>query len=122
MRGFYITIVLFVLLFAGGVINFLFINDVYEDINVLISEISSTPCAENEEKISRLNDYWENVDARVSISVSYLLIDEIENLIDSVGVYNQLNDATQLSYSLALLKNATHNIRRLEEFSIKNIL
>ena len=53
MRGFFITTVLFVLLLTGGVVNFFFINDVYQDINLLISDISSTPCKENEEKITK---------------------------------------------------------------------
>ena len=122
MKGFYITIALFSALIISCVLNFLFINNVHSEMNDMISEISESPCLENEEKIKELSEYWERVNSIVGISVNFLSIDSVSNLIDSVRVYNEQEDAIQLSYSKELLINAVENIKRLEVFSIKNIL
>lgn len=122
MKGFYITIALFLVLVISGILNFLFINNVYSEMNEMISDISESPCPENEEKIKRLSEYWEEANSIVGISVNFLSIDSVSNLIDSVYVYNEQGDDIQLSYSIELLINAVENIKRLEVFSIKNIL
>lgn len=122
MRGFFISSMLFLLLLAGGILNFFFIHDVCDEMNHMISEISETPSNENEEKIKQLDKYWKKVESRVSISVSYMAVDEIGKLIDAIETYNRQEDGTQLPYYIALLKNATENVRHLEQFSVKNIL
>ena len=122
MKGFFITLILFSILVAGGILNFFFIHGICNEMNQMISEISDTPSKENEEKIIKVHEHWEKSEKKVSISVSYITIDEIGKLIDAIDVYNRLSDKEQLSYYIALLKNAVENVRRLEQFSVKSIL
>ena len=121
MKGFYITLVLFAALIICGVLNFLFVNNVHAEMNVITAEISRTPCPENKEKIQSLSDYWEKANPKLSFSVSYITIDTVTNLIDAVKVYNAVGDENQLIYNIELLINAIDNIKRLENFSVKNI-
>ena len=88
----------------------------------MVDQISSDPSPENEERLDALLKYWEKVDNLVSISVSFYTIEDVSLLISAAKVYNQENDATQLHYTIEQLKMAIDNIKRLETFSIKNIL
>ena len=121
MKGFYITLALFSALIICGILNFLFVNNVHNEMNEMVAEISRAPCAENEERIQNLSDYWEKTNTKLSFSVSYTAIDTVTNLIDSIKLYNDVGDSKQLAYSIELLINAIDNIKRLENFSVKNI-
>ena len=122
MRGLYTTLALFLILIICGTLNFFYIRRVHEDMHQMVDQISSDPSPENEERLDALLKYWEKVDNLVSISVSFYTIEDVSLLISAAKVYNQENDATQLHYTIEQLKMAIDNIKRLETFSIKNIL
>ena len=122
MRGFIITLILFLLLTVGIIANHYHIKNVYNEMQTLVSDLSLAPSINNDKKIKAIRKYWENTVPSLHISVAANKIDDVTKYIDAVYASNASNDAALLKINIELLKNALESLIQLEQISIQNIL
>ena len=122
MKGFVLTLIIFALLISGIVINCIFVNKVHKDMHELVDKVSPSPSEGNEVLIKQIEKLWDERKKLLSISVSFSEIDDITNRIDALFASNQSKDAVQIAINIELLQNAIDTLKRLEMFSIENIL
>ena len=122
MKGFILTVSLFIIMMAMIVTNFTYLNSIHEYMHTELAKISQAPCKDNEQIINNLISYWEKNKDLVSLSVSFREIEELSNALDAVYAANNVGNRDQLSINLGLLKNSIDAIIRLEKISISNIL
>jgi hypothetical protein len=121
MKGFIITSLLTLILMVCIFINWSYVNSVSNAMLELIESISDSPSDENDEIISKIQDYWESQILPMKLSINYREIDEISNIIDTIQMANESNDSSKLAINIELLKNAIEKIIQLEKISIRNI-
>lgn len=122
MKGFILTVSLFIIMMAMIVANFTYLNGIHEYMHTELAKLSQAPCQDNEQIINNLISYWEKNKDLVSLSVSFREIEELSNALDAVYAANNAGNRDQLSINLGLLKNSIDAIIRLEKISISNIL
>ena len=121
MRGFIITLALFILLISGIIANYSYVNNVHDSMHRLVAQLSNTPSKTNEALLQKLSNYWNNKSTLLSISVSFREIDNLTNAINSLSAANQSGDVAQFLIYKEQTQNAIDSIMRLEKISIKNI-
>lgn len=122
MKGFIITSVLTLILILCLYFNWSYVNSVTNEVMAILETISEFPSDDNEEKIKKLEEYWNSQKIPMRLSVNYREIDEITNLISSIKAANESEDSSQLSIHINLLHNAISSITRLEKVSIENLI
>lgn len=122
MRGFIITILLFLALVACIIINYNYVNGVHGEMYDLASKLTREPSKENEEIINELSEYFESNVTFLEISVSARDIDNLINAIDCLYASNSSGNEVQLAINIEVLLNAIDVIKKLETLSLKNIL
>lgn len=110
------SVLLISLLVLGTAINFIYINNVGNTLTELTLSVTSR------ESAAELRDYWESKTKIVSITVSNSAIERLTDAIDTLVCYAESGRDAELSRSTALVLNAIDGMRRLERFSISNIL
>ena len=88
----------------------------------LVDKVSPSPSEGNEALIKQIEKLWDERKKLLSISVSFSEIDDVTNRIDALFASNQSKDAVQIAINIELLQNAIDTLKRLEMFSIENIL
>jgi type II secretory pathway pseudopilin PulG len=111
-----ISIILISLLALATVINFSYINNVGNKLNALTVSATSSDAAMD------LQRYWRSQTNIVSITVSNSAIERLTDAIDTLVCYAKSERDEELPRSIALVLNAIDGMRRLERFSINNIL
>ena len=122
MRSFMVALLLLALLLGGVIGNFLFINETAEE---LLTRIEELPHIESEDCLPRaraLADYWETRVETVSISVCYPAIDRVSEQVALVICCAECGDVYGYASAVALLRDAVTDMRRLERFSVGNLL
>ena len=122
MRGFIITLILFVILISIVIINSFYVNNIINDIKNEITSLKTIPCEENAIIIKQIKSKWEKDSIWVSLSVSYEDIEELTDMIASLEASNSVKDYNQFKLYYELILNSIEDIGRLERFSVKNIL
>lgn len=122
MKGFVITLILFIILSVVIIFNYAYVNNVHDNMHKMLNELTDEPSEQNRVIIQKLTEYWENKSTLLSISVSYREIDNLTNAIDALSSANESKDASQLLLYKVLTRNEINAIMRLEKISIKNIL
>lgn len=122
MKSFIATLIIFVLLLVIIVFNFFYINRVGDNMTEMVNALEfydSTGCKAG---LERLYGYWKDNEAKVSLSVSYIELNSVDDNMTKMISYFECDDRTEFECSRASLLNAIEEMRRLEAFSIKNIL
>lgn len=122
MKGFVITLILFIILSITIISNYAYVNKVHDNMHEMLNELTDEPSEENGVIIQKLIEYWKNKSTLLSISVSYREIDNLTNAIAALSSANESGDVSQLLLYKVLTQNAINAIMRLEKISIKNIL
>jgi uncharacterized protein YjgD (DUF1641 family) len=122
MKGFVITLILFIILSVVIIFNYVYVNNVHDNMHEMLNELTDEPSEQNRVIIQKLTEYWENKSTLLSISVSYREINNLTNAIDALSSANESKDASQLLLYKVLTRNEINAIMRLEKISIKNIL
>ncbi|MBQ7347310.1 MAG: hypothetical protein IJW55_05075 [Clostridia bacterium] len=84
-----------------------------------LPDAGDTHCAESAAKIC---DYWEARVDTVGLSVGYTVVDRVSEQAATVLACANCGDLYGLRTAVALLRDALGDMRRLEEFSIGNLL
>lgn len=122
MKGFIITSVLFIIMIVLIGANYAYINSVADSLLDIVLEISPSPSKENQEIINKLQEKFQSSKMLLGISISTKDIESLSDCIDSVSSANQAGDEARLPTEIELLKNAIETIRKLERFSVENII
>ena len=121
MKWLALAIALVLLLGTGVTANYIYINDVSEQ---LLSRIDALPPPDDatcNARVAELLDYWETHINTVSLSVSYLISDRVSE--QALTLLASVSSGNRDGYfiALALLRDAVDDMRRLERFSIGNL-
>jgi hypothetical protein len=108
--------VLIAILAFGTAINFIYINNVGNTLTELTLSVTSR------ESAAELRDYWESKTKSVSITVSNSAIERLTDAIDTLVCYAESTRDDEPARSIELVLNAIDGMRRLERFSISNIM
>ena len=122
MKGFIITITIFIVLLCTMFFNCYFVEKTINEMEEIVHTLNPQPCEENSILIDQIKKDWEKESIWLGLSVDYNDIKELTDIIDSLKAANETQNIEQFQIQVALLINAMDEIGRLERFSIKNIL
>lgn len=121
MRAFWIAVALLFGLIVGIWGNYHYINSVANELDARLDalpDISSPDC--NSEARALLS-YWEEQMDFVGLSVSYPVVDRLNEQAVALLAATECGDLYGYRSALALLRDAVGDMRRLEKFSIGNL-
>lgn len=122
MKSFLVALLLLALMLCGITCNAIYINKVANQMNQLVSalpDIGEEGCLE---QALNIQQYWEQNASYVGLSVSYLITDRVSEQASVLSACAACNDFYGFRTALALLQDAIGDMRRLERFSIENLL
>lgn len=119
MKVFVASLILFVLLLGVIWWNYIFINSTADEMNRKVTALPS--CAEAEEAVDALADYWEKRSAIAGLSVSYEVLYEVEENLSDLRSAATQNEEFEFEAARARVIVSIRQLRRLEQFSIENI-
>ena len=122
MKGFVASLILLVALLGGIVANYFYINKVADTLNEQLDSLPAVGEDGCEEEVKRLLDYWETQMDMVGLSVSFTTVDRVNEQVTVLLACAACNDVYGYQTALALLRDAIGDMRRLETFSIGNLL
>lgn len=122
MKSLIFTLVLLALMLGSVVGNFFYINrvaDTMEEWLNALPDIGEEACAE---KVAELRRYWENQASFVGLSVGYTVLDRVSEQAATLEACVSCGDLYGFRTAVALLRDAVGDVRRLEQFSIENLM
>lgn len=122
MKSFYISLLLFALMLGGIVANFIYINRVADEMTEMIDALpalSDPACLSASKNIC---DFWLEKADLVALSVSFGVVDRVSEQTTLLVGCAACHDVYGYQTALSLLKDAVGDMRRLERFSIGNLL
>ena len=122
MKSFWIAMLLLGVTLVGIGINYIYINEVSDTLYQRIETIPSIddPTCINAAK--ELCSYWESHVDTVGLSVGYTVVDRVSEQSVALAACAACKDFYGFQTALALLRDAIGDMRRLEQFSIGNLL
>ena len=122
MKAFVIICVIFAVMLGCIVFNYFYINKISNELYVLASGISGVEEDGCYAGVSQLDQYWQQHHDRVGLSVSFVELNRVSDAITSMKSYAAAGEEADFECARELLLNAIHEMRRLEAFTIGNIL
>ena len=122
MKSLSVLFVLLFLLLAATVGNYIYINDVSDQMLFKIEAIPHPDASDCKARIDELIDFWESELDTVCLSVSYTVADRISEHAATLSACVRSGDRYGFYYSLSLLRDAVGDLRRLESLSIGSLL
>lgn len=121
MRFFYIALIILAVTLSIMIANCIYIKNVS---NHLIDAVRSAERLNVHDAIDTVNkiyDYWESQRGKVSLSVSYIEIDRVDDYIVMLKTAADNKNEYEYQNALNLLRDAAEEIARLEKFEFYNI-
>lgn len=122
MKSFYISLILLALLAVGIVWNCIYINDVFSSMNALLDAVPDLTDPNCTAACNRLAEKWEKHTDTVCLSVCFSVLDRVSEEVDLLCASAACGDRYGFEAARAMLRDALEDMRRLEEFSIGNLL
>ena len=122
MKIFWISIILLTAMLSGIAWNYSYINNVANDMLSMLDALPSVDHNTCPSAASALVDYWEARADYVALSVSYSVTDRVSEQAVMLAACAACGDRYGYQTALALLRDAVGDMRRLEQFSIENLL
>jgi hypothetical protein len=122
VKSFFLSLLLLALLICGVVWNYIYINDVFASMNTLLDalpEVNDPACPAACEVLSA---EWKKHTDRVGLSVCFNVLDRVSEQVELLSVCASCGDRYGFEASRELLRDALDDIRRLERFSVGNLL
>lgn len=122
MKMFAISLTLLAAVLVCVTVNYIYINEVCD---TLIEQIDGMPDIKDDtcvEAAKQLGDYWNEQVDYAGLSASYVITDRISEQTETLIACAECGDLFGFRTALALLRDAVGDLRRLESFSIGNIL
>ena len=122
MKSLIATVLLLVLMLGAVVGNFFYINQTADKMSALAEELPQFPKEECVPKAKELLQFWESHAHTVTLSVGYTLADRVTEQAKLLLAAAECGDLYGYQTALTLLEDAISDMRRLEQFSIENLL
>ena len=121
MRTLVAVLIVFVMLCIAMTTNFLYINKTADELTELVNSLSldDTNCTY---KINEIKNRWEKNSVIFSLSVSFKEIDYLGETLIALESTAKSKSELEFERCRLLLVDAIDGVRRLERFSIMNIL
>lgn len=122
MKSFWISLLLLLLMLCGIAGNAVYINHVADVLNRMTEELPDLGEENCTTDAEALRDYWERNAPYIGLSVGYPVADRISEQAAVLSACAACGDFYGYRSALALLRDAIGDVRRLERFSIENLL
>lgn len=121
MKAFVAISIIFAAMIGCIVFNYLYINRVSDELTVMAYDIPAVGGDGRYAAVSRLDEYWQEHQNRVGLSVSFVELNRVSDAITSMKSYAASGEDADFECTRELLLNAIREMRRLEAFTIGNI-
>lgn len=122
MKSLYVSLVLFAVMLGGIVTNFVYINRTADKMTEMLDALPALTEPACLEATQEICDFWLEEADLVALSVSYTVVDRVSEQAALLVSCAACHDFYGYHSALALLKDAVGDMRRLERFSIGNLL
>jgi len=122
MKTFLISLVLLAALLFGVIWNYIYINEVFTSMNALLDAVPDIDDAGCNTACVRLCEEWKKHTDRVGLSVCFNVLDRVSEQADLLSVSAACGDRYGFEAARTMLRDALEDMRRLERFSIGNLL
>ena len=122
MKSFWISMILLTAMLVGIGINYAYINKTADELCDMLDALPDVRDPSCAEAAAELRDHWEEIVGVVNLSVGYNIVDRVSEQAATLAACAACGDFYGYHTALALLRDAVGDMRRLEGFSIKNLL
>ena len=122
MKGFVVALILSAVLLGGIACNFVYINRVADRMNECLENLPDIGDSSCVSAIQELLEYWDTQEDAVCLSVEFNTLDRVNEYAATLLACAECGDIYGYQTALALLRDAVGDMRRLERFSIGNLL
>lgn len=117
-----ITLLLLVAMLVGVRINYIYINEVCDEIYARLEVLPDMEDPECVEETRALLEYWEEQVESVEFSVGHVAADRISEQAATLLACAECGNLYGYRTAIALLRDAVGDMRRIESLSFENIL
>ena len=121
MKGFWMALVLLVLVTVLVITNAQFVINTQTDLAQTVETFPALPSKNTTDAISELRERFTKVQKTLSLSVNFYELDRINELLLSLEIYASAGDTTAYASTRALLLDALQHLSRLEQISWERI-
>ncbi len=121
MRAVWLSLALLVVLIAGVIWNYIYINDVFASMNASLDAIPDLSDEGCESACERLGEQWKKHTDRVGLSVCFGVLDRVSEQVELLHACAACGDRYGFESARTLLRDALEDMRRLERISIGNL-
>ena len=122
MKGVVAALILATLLLGGITCNFVYINRVADRLNECLEKLPDIGDSRCVSAIQELLEYWDAHEDMVCLSVEFNTLDRVNEYAATLLACAECGDVYGYQTALTLLRDAIGDLRRLEAFSIGNLL
>lgn len=122
MKSLTVSLILLVLMLICVVWNYIYINEVSAQMDRLLDALPDVDSPDCTAHAARICDYWAAHVDTVGLSVCYTTVDRVSEQAATLQACAACGDSYGFSTALILLRDAIEDMRRLEAFSIGNLL
>ena len=120
MKTFWCSLVVFLLLLGAITVNYFYVNRTADELLRLTDALPDDP-QEAAQALNELSDYWDSHRDWLGMSVSYLELNHVGELIVSMDINREQGETAEFLRCRALLSPAIDEVRRLEQFKVWNV-
>ncbi len=122
MRSFIIAMVLLGAMLGGIAGNYIYINEVSEQMLERLDAMPNVLEGDCSPQAAEIVEFWESHAPTVGLSVGYTVTDRVSEQAVTLSTCAACHDLYGYQTALALLRDAVGDMRRLEAFSLENLL
>lgn len=111
MKSFIAICIIFAIMLGGVIFNCLYINRTCDTLAAMTQALPQADCSECRNMVARLDEYWQSHHATIALSVSYIKLNRISDLLSALKSYAESGAASDYECARALLLNAISEIR-----------
>ncbi len=122
MKSLAVTVILLIVMIACIVWNYFYINQTADEMNKILEAIPDITSPNCEQKAHQITEYWQSRTDMVGLSVGYSALDRISEQCKLLLSSIHCGDSYGYHEAITLLRDAIEDMRRLEQFSVSNLL
>ncbi len=121
MKSLIATVVLLSLVLILSVLNFVYVNTTADMLCDMLDTLPSMEDPSAQAAAQAIEEYWREKEGIIGLTVSYPFVDRISEEAARLGAAIQAKDLYGFESARTLLYDAAEDMRRAEQFSVKNL-
>lgn len=122
MKSLAISIILFILLITGLILNAIYINEETSKLTVLVKGLDDINCEDFDEQISRLEEEWQRFRRIADISCQHSDLNKIDLTIQEMKARAEVNSPEDYETARQALIFLLKELSRLEKLSPESLI